>query len=55
MLNERNFVTPQDVKDMAIIALDHRIVLEVGSWLSGTSSESLINKILDEVKAPRKV
>ncbi|MHA2111132.1 MAG: hypothetical protein ACW98W_06600 [Candidatus Hodarchaeales archaeon] len=40
---------------MAIIALAHRIVLEVGSWLSGTSSESLINKILDEVKAPRKV
>ncbi|MHA1944657.1 MAG: AAA family ATPase [Candidatus Hodarchaeales archaeon] len=55
LLNDRNFVTPQDVKDMAIIALAHRIVLEVGSWLSGTSSESLINKILDEVKAPRKV
>jgi len=55
LMDERNYVTPQDVKDMAIIALAHRIVLEVGSWLSGTSSELLITKILDEVKAPRKV
>lgn len=55
LMDDRNFVTPQDVKDMATIALAHRIVLEVGSWLSGTSSELLITKILDEVKAPRKV
>ncbi len=55
LLDNRNFVTPQEVKDMSIIALAHRIVLEVGSWLSGTSSESVIQNILDEVKAPRKV
>ncbi len=50
----RDYVIPQDVKDMAQIALAHRIILEVGSWLSGTSAELLITKILDEVKAPRK-
>ena len=55
LMDDRNYVTPQDVKDMATIALAHRIVLEVGSWLSGTSSELLITKILDEVKTPRKV
>ncbi|MFX0183213.1 MAG: AAA family ATPase, partial [Candidatus Hodarchaeota archaeon] len=54
VLNKRDYVVPQDVKDLSIIALAHRIVLEIGSWLSGTSSEILIEKILKEVKAPRK-
>ena len=54
LLDRRDYVIPQDVKDMAQIALAHRIILEVGSWLSGTSAELLITKILDEVKAPRK-
>lgn len=54
VLNKRDYVIPQDVKDLSIIALAHRIVLEIGSWLSGTSSEILIDKILKEVKAPRK-
>ncbi|MHA2174655.1 MAG: AAA family ATPase [Candidatus Hodarchaeales archaeon] len=54
LLYSRDYVIPQDVKDMAHIALAHRIILEVGSWLSGTSAELLITKILDEVKAPRK-
>ena len=54
LLNGRNYVIPQDVKDLAITALGHRIILEVGSWLSGTSPDLMINKILDAVKAPRK-
>jgi MoxR-like ATPase len=54
LLNGRNYVIPQDVKDLALIALGHRIILEVGSWLSGTSPDLMISKILDKVKAPRK-
>ncbi|MFX0151747.1 MAG: AAA family ATPase [Candidatus Hodarchaeota archaeon] len=54
VLNKRDYVIPQDVKNLSTIALAHRIVLEIGSWLSGTSAEILIEKILKEVKSPRK-
>ncbi|MFX0211321.1 MAG: AAA family ATPase [Candidatus Hodarchaeota archaeon] len=54
VLSNRDYVTPQDVKDLALITLDHRLILEIGSWLSGTSSAVIIEKILKEVKAPRK-
>lgn len=54
VLNRRDFVVPQDVKDLSVIALSHRIVLKIGSWLSGTSAEILIEKILKDTKAPRK-
>jgi MoxR-like ATPase len=54
VLNRRDYVIPQDVKELATIALAHRIILEIGSWLSGSSTEMLIEKILGEVKAPRR-
>lgn len=54
VLNNRDYVIPQDVKELALIALDHRLILDVSSWLSGTSSGIILEKILKEVKAPRK-
>ncbi|NHJ00969.1 MAG: MoxR family ATPase [Candidatus Heimdallarchaeota archaeon] len=54
MINKRDYVIPQDVKDLAASALAHRLVLEIGSWLSGTSADLLIEKVLSEVKTPRK-
>ncbi|MFX1282521.1 MAG: AAA family ATPase [Promethearchaeota archaeon] len=53
-LNGRDYVIPQDTKELAPIALAHRLILEISSWLSGTSSELLIKKILDQIKAPRR-
>lgn len=53
VLNERNYVTPHDVKELAPIALSHRMILEISSWLSGTSAELIIEKILDKIKTPR--
>jgi len=54
VLEKRDYVIPQDVKELAIIALGHRLVLEIGSWLSGTSAEILIQKVLKEIKSPRR-
>ena len=54
VLHKRDYVIPQDVKELAVIALSHRIILEIGSWLGGTSTDILIEKILNEIKAPRK-
>lgn len=54
VINNRDYVVPQDVKDLATIALGHRLILDVASWLAGSSSDLMINKILERVKAPRK-
>ncbi len=53
-LNGRDFVIPQDTKELAPIALAHRLILEISSWLSGTSSELLIKTALDQIKTPRR-
>jgi MoxR-like ATPase len=53
-LNGRDYVIPQDVKKLASTTLAHRLILEVSSWLSGTSAELIIKKILENVRAPRR-
>ncbi|MFW9904611.1 MAG: AAA family ATPase [Candidatus Thorarchaeota archaeon] len=54
VLNGRDYVIPQDAKDLASTTLAHRLILEISSWLSGTSAELIIEKILEKVKAPRR-
>jgi MoxR-like ATPase len=54
VMDNRDYVIPQDVKELVAISLGHRLVLEISSWLSGTSSELIIEKILNDVKTPRK-
>ncbi|MHA1715201.1 MAG: AAA family ATPase [Promethearchaeota archaeon] len=48
----RNFVIPDDVKDIAFISLNHRIILKPEAELEGVSKESVVNRILDEIPAP---
>jgi len=36
------------------LTLSHRIILEIGSFIAGGSSEEVISRILTKVKAPRK-
>ncbi|WP_455139681.1 AAA family ATPase [Candidatus Hodarchaeum mangrovi] len=54
VLEKRDYVIPQDIKELAVIALGHRLVLEIGSWLSGTSANMLVEKVLKEIKSPRR-
>ncbi|MHA2305658.1 MAG: AAA family ATPase [Candidatus Hodarchaeales archaeon] len=54
VIDYRDYVVPQDVKDFAIIALAHRLVLDVASWLAGSSSDIMIKRVIERVKAPRK-
>jgi len=53
ILHGRPFVTPDDIKDVAIPALRHRIVLAPEVELEGQSSEDIVQGILDHVEAPR--
>ncbi len=54
VLSGRDYVIPQDVKELASLTLSHRIILEIGSFIAGGSSEEVISRILTKVKAPRK-
>ena len=53
LINGRNFVNPQDVQDVFIYVLGHRIILRSGDLLSGISPEVVLREILQSITAPR--
>ena len=52
-INERDYVTPDDVKDMTRPVLDHRIILRPEFEIEGLTVAEVIQRILDEVAVPR--
>lgn len=51
-LNGRGYVTPQDVKDIALDVLRHRVVLTYEAEAEEMTSDDVIKKILDTVPVP---
>ena len=49
----RNFVTPDDVKSIALPALRHRVALAPDAALEGRSTNDLLAAVIDSVPAPR--
>lgn len=52
MLQGRDFVTPQDVKDVAMDVLRHRITLSYAAEAEQVTTDQVIKKILDRVEVP---
>jgi len=52
LMNGRNFVTPQDVKNVSFDILRHRIMLGYEAEADNLSADDLIKKILDETVVP---
>ena len=48
----RDFVTPDDVKSVAVAALAHRLVLRPELWVQRRSGDDVVREILDEVRTP---
>jgi MoxR-like ATPase len=48
----RNFVLPDDVKELAIPLLSHRLILDPEAEFNGATVSSVINRVLDEVAPP---
>jgi MoxR-like ATPase len=48
----RDFVTPDDVKNVAVPALAHRLVLRPELWVQGRSGEDVVRDVLEEVPTP---
>jgi MoxR-like ATPase len=53
LMQSRDFVIPDDVKQHALPALRHRVLLAPDAQLEGRSVEELLAGVLDSVEAPR--
>ncbi len=53
LLGGRNFVTPDDIKQIALPALRHRIALAPDALLEGRETNDVLASIVDSVAAPR--
>ncbi|MDQ4144528.1 MAG: MoxR family ATPase [Actinomycetota bacterium] len=49
----RDFVTPEDVKDVAEPALAHRLTLRPELWVKRVSASDIVSSLLERVPAPR--
>lgn len=54
MLDQRDFVVPDDVKAVARPVLRHRIQLSPEREIDGASADSLLDELLADVPAPRR-
>ena len=52
LLSGRGFVIPEEIKSVAHDVLRHRIILTFEAEAEGNTSDDLINKILEKVRAP---
>lgn len=53
LMNGRDFVTPDDVKRIALPALRHRIALAPDALLEGRTTRDLLTAVVESVAAPR--
>jgi MoxR-like ATPase len=53
LMNQRDYVTPDDVKDMACPVLRHRILLMPEAEVEGVSTDDCLARILAQVEVPR--
>jgi len=49
----RNFVTPDDIKSIAVPALRHRVAIAPDASLEGRTANDLLTGVIDSVPAPR--
>ena len=53
ILKGRDFITPDDVKAVAVQALSHRLILRRELWYTNTTQESIVKRVLDSVEVPK--
>jgi MoxR-like ATPase len=53
VLRGRSFVTPDDVRDIVMPTLRHRIVLKPEAEIEGTTPDQCVKQVLERVEVPR--
>ena len=52
LMDGREYVLPDDVKDTAVSVLAHRIIVSSSAKMSGLDSENIVNSIIGNVPIP---
>ena len=52
-LDARDYVIPDDIKTVAVPALNHRLILTADNWLRGIKPQSIIDEITSKVPVPK--
>ena len=52
-LHGRDFVTPEDIKEMAIPVLRHRVIVSPEKEMEGLKAEQIISEIISNIEVPR--
>jgi MoxR-like ATPase len=52
-LNGRDFVTPEDIKLIALPVLRHRVMLTPDKEMEGVTADDVVKQIVDKVEVPR--
>jgi MoxR-like ATPase len=52
-INDRDFITPDDIKIMALPVLEHRLILRPEYEIEGLTVDEVIGEILKEIAVPR--
>jgi MoxR-like ATPase len=52
-INGRDFVTPEDVKFVALPVLRHRVMLTPDKEMEGVTADEVVRQIIDKVEVPR--
>lgn len=53
ILNGRDFVTPEDIKEVAIPVLNHRVVVTPEREMEGMTSNDIIQQMVESIEIPR--
>lgn len=52
-MNDRDFVVPDDIKEVSMPVLSHRIILKPDPWLRGVRTEEIVEEIINQVPVPK--
>ena len=52
LIRGRTYITPDDVQELALSVLGHRIILSASARMSGQTPESIVNSILESKTVP---
>ena len=53
LMKERDFVTPDDIKTLAVDALAHRLILKIEDVMRRVDERKIVKEILDTVSVPK--
>jgi MoxR-like ATPase len=53
VLNKRDYVVPDDIKQVAVPALAHRVTLRPELWVRQVSADEVVAKLLASVPTPK--